>query len=331
LTTENALAVVQQLREYKASQVSLSGGEVLLRKDIEAILEALVSFRISFMVETNGILITDTVITIFKRALEQGVPACVGISLDGGTKEAHEWNRGYNTFYPALKGIEKAHKAGIKFAMQCVLNWHNIDSIPEFFKLAERFGSPQLNFVFVNSIGRGQQNFGALGIPFGEYPRVFDLIHACISRYKSTICLCVPPSVIQPRLLPSLLKSGKIKLATTCSFPLLGVLPDGTISICALTAKDENLHLGNIKTDSLQDIWESAKIRQLRKTYEQGVLMGICSDCVFNHTCKGGCRAFAYQEGGSFTSPHPICHSFFKHGRFPKIYKQRVLASKAET
>lgn len=310
LTTEDALAAIQQLSGYKASRVALSGGEVLLRKDIEIILEALISSRLPFTIETNGILISDAFLSLLKRGSERGIGLALGISLDGGTKEAHEYNRGYNTFYPALEAIERTYKAGMKFGMQIVLNRHNIDSVPEFFKLAERFGSPTLNFVFVNPIGRGRQNLAELGIPFEEYPRVFDLIHACVNRYKGTIQLCVPPAVIPPRLLSSFLRIGRVRLATTCSFPLLGILPDGGISICALTYKDEYLRLGNIKTDSLQDIWEGAKMRQVRETYKHCALMGICSSCVFKHACKGGCRAFAYQEGRSFMSPHPICVAF---------------------
>ena len=53
-------------------------------------------------------------------------------------------------------------------------------------------------------------------------------------------------------------------------------------------------------------------------------LSGICADCTFKYTCKGGCRAFAYDEFGDLQAPHPLCDALDKRGEFPSIYRISV-------
>lgn len=326
LTTEEALATVQQLKDLQPSRVVLSGGEALLRRDILDIIGALITHRIDYVIESNGILITPKLVQLVKQGIIAGVSGYFSISLDGGTREAHEWNRGRHSFHLTLKGLEKLAQAGIPCTVQCVINRKNIDSISGLFEIAEDYPNiTTLAFAVVNPIGRGQENFDQLGLHFEDYPRIFKLIHDLLQMYQSTpfILLKVPPAVIPPRLFSafmSYLKEGRVGIMTSCSFPLLGILPDGTVTICALTREDEYLRLGNVKTDSLKRIWSSVKIQSLRQAYEEVKLTGVCANCVFNRICKGSCRAFAYDRFGSFTSPHPLCESFYKNGRFPEAY-----------
>ena len=132
------------------------------------------------------------------------------------------------------------------------------------------------------------------------------------------------PAMIPPKYLGMVLKTEGMSCTTTCDFPLLGVLPNGDVSICALTRDKEELNFGNTRDESLslQEVWTKTRMDMLRSKYlEAAELEGICGDCVWQYTCKGSCRAWAYEEGHSFDAPFPICQSMDEAGAFPKSYR----------
>lgn len=50
-------------------------------------------------------------------------------------------------------------------------------------------------------------------------------------------------------------------------------------------------------------------------------LQGICADCVWKYSCKGSCRAWAYEDGADFDAPFPICTQMQAAGEFPRAYR----------
>ena len=89
-------------------------------------------------------------------------------------------------------------------------------------------------------------------------------------------------------------KDPRVVNHVTCAFPLLGVLPNGDVTICGLSRDDEQLHFGNVLTQSLRRSGRRTRMSLLRSRYlDADSLTGICGDCIFKHSCKGGCRAWA--------------------------------------
>jgi radical SAM protein with 4Fe4S-binding SPASM domain len=83
----------------------------------------------------------------------------------------------------------------------------------------------------------------------------------------------------------------------------------------------ENLSLRIDDNDfDIQRFWREnnnlVRVRQLLS----GKLEGVCNQCIFESSCKGYCRALAYEEASSFLSPHPWCQSAFENGVFPNCY-----------
>lgn len=247
----------------------------------------------------------------------------ISVSLDGGTREAHEWVRGRGSFDPTVKALYRLRAAGIPFGVQCVVNRQNFQTIPDLFRLANDLDfSPRdhvLAFSIVNPIGRGSEFKDNLALTPSEYEQVFQLVLGGLRGYKSEVLIKVPPAAIPPRYLQYLMQDERVKFHVSCSFPLLGILPDGTLSVCVLTRAD-SLVLGHLHKDSIAEVVKRS-IEPLRKDYESVTLTGVCADCVFKNSCKGSCRAYAYTKFGSFTAPYPLCEALEKAGMFPNIYR----------
>lgn len=325
LTTEECMRVVDQMAELNVRAALLTGGEFLIRPDSMQILRALAAKGIMVAVETNGLRYPPGFVEL-ARELQPSKMMSMTISVDGGTKETHERLRGPRSFDRTVRGLHFLKENGIRFSIQCVLNNANYHTIPEFYELAREL-SPEcrlVQFAILNPIGRGVGLIKELGLRPENISAVFALIKQHEPTYNGATMVKVPPAVVPPKYLPLVRKGSHVSPVTTCAFPLLGVLPNGDVSVCALSRDNQDLHFGNIRDETvrLKDIWEKTRMDMLRSRYVAADhLEGICGDCVWKYTCKGACRAWAYEDGGNFDSPYPLCKSLDEAGVFPKVYK----------
>ncbi len=322
LSTEQAMEVVEQLAELNAKSVSLSGGEALLRRDTMSIIEALASHGIRVSLETNGMVFTENFVRRARALQEKGLLG-IGISLDGGTAQAHESMRGESSFGRTMRGLQLLQEHGIQFVIQAVLNRLNYRTIPQLYEIAQslRPGITAVAFAILNPLGRGDELAQDSGLRREDLYSICELIKQYKSRFDGLTYIKIPPAVFPPRYL-HLLGEDDVKLFITCQFPLLGILPNGDVSICALTREEGELHLGNVHTHRLREIWQRESIDRLRDQYLAAEdLTGVCGDCVWRTSCKGSCRAWAYEDGASFDAPHPVCHALEESGAFPDLYR----------
>ncbi|MCK2020674.1 radical SAM/SPASM domain-containing protein [Peribacillus frigoritolerans] len=339
LSIDEILQTIERLKEINPSMVILSGGEPLIKPGFTTIIQKLIDNGINFSVETNALTLSPLIAELFASAKERGVYCWISVSLDGGTKEAHEQIRGPGTFNRTLEGIRNLQERGVPYGVQIVINKVNIHTIPDLFQVGKQLGMESkddnlISFAIVNPIGRGAEESDDLSLSFNDYVEAYRLIDSSLDEFDGMIMVKVPPAAIPVGYIRRLIKHPRVRFLTTCSFPLLGILPDGTLSVCALTGRDGSLKLGHLREDSFKDVIRE-KIEPLRTSYERAELTGICGDCVFKESCKGSCRAFAYSETGSFLGPHPLCNTLEEEGLFPNFYRlsyrDQLMTGSAET
>ncbi|HKH48371.1 MAG TPA: radical SAM protein [Thermoanaerobaculia bacterium] len=325
LTTDECLRVVEQMFELNVRIALLTGGEFLIRPDSLQILRALADKGIEAGVESNGIHFPPGFIEL-ARSMQAKNLLSMTISLDGGTAETHERLRGPRSFERTAANLRLLKENGIKFSIQCVLNNENLGTIPNLYSFARELYPEcmSVQWAMLNPVGRGVGLVQELGLRPESIPVIFETIKAAEPGFPGTTYIKVPPAVVPPKYLSMILKKNKIRTFTTCEFPLLGVLPNGDVSICALSRDNQDLHFGNVREEGfrLKSVWEKTRMDLLRSRYVVAEdLAGICGDCVWKYQCKGSCRAWAYEEGGSFDAPFPICEALDDAGAFPNLYR----------
>lgn len=329
LTTAEAMRVVDEMAELSVNACTLSGGEVLTRRDAPQIIAALCERGIRVVVETNGLLIRQPFLDLAAR-LQAGGRLTLGISLDGATAESHERLRGPRTFERTVANLRRLKEAGVRFNLQCTLNRINIATIPALYELAEslRPALRCLGFCLLNPLGRGEGLAQELGVGFGDLDEVLTLVREHKGHFSGVTVLKVPPAAIPPAHLAMALQGSLVSTRVTCQFPILGILPSGDITICALSRENRELRFGNVRTDSLKQVWQHGRLDHLRERYlTTSNLRGICGDCIWQASCRGACRAWAYQEGLSFDAPYPLCAAFDAAGEFPDAYRRSRLGA----
>lgn len=155
-TTEELLNLIEEFKNMGTRAVYLSGGEPLLREDIEKIIAAVKDRNMLCFMNTNGLLVPDRIKSL--KGLDS-----LAISLDGD-ENTNDINRGKGTFLKIIKAIKVARAEGLKVATNTVLNLNNLNSIDTVISLAKDLGfTAEFNLPYEQSLGNKENITMRLG------------------------------------------------------------------------------------------------------------------------------------------------------------------------
>ena len=301
---ELATAEVRDLLDEVASRstetmVVLTGGEPLLRADLEELLVHGSELGLSMVVGTNGVALTGQRVSSLKAAGAMGV----GISLDSLDPRKHDAFRGFpGAWGKTMNGIEACKRHDLPFQIHFSVTEANAGEVPAMIDFARATGAWVLNVFFLVCTGRGES---MSDISPGTYERVLEqlvvaqesshdlLIRArCAPHYKRIAYQRNPQSTLT-------LAAGYEGGGCLAGIHYCRITPEGGITACPYISGEE----GNIRKTKFWDIWDrSPTFETLRKPE----LLGKCGSCEFQKLC-GGCRARPLALGGGLMDTDPWC------------------------
>ena len=158
LPKELSLAEVQSLGRDLVSHglkhIVYSGGEPLLRRDLDRICDFFRSVGVRQSLLTNGLLLE-------KRADLAGYFAEIIVSLDGPTAEVHDTIRRTQAFDQILRGISKVRESrdAPEISIRTVVQKANFRLLPDMVRLARSLGAQRISFLAADvlsaAFGRG--------------------------------------------------------------------------------------------------------------------------------------------------------------------------------
>ena len=123
LTTEELFSIIRQIKELKIFDVSIFGGEPLLREDFFEVLEAFSVSKIVVGLNTNGTLITkDTA-----RRLSGSSIRGYTVSLDGSKESVQDPFRGEGSFKKNIEGIRNLADIGANITISTIITKYNFN------------------------------------------------------------------------------------------------------------------------------------------------------------------------------------------------------------
>lgn len=131
-TTEEITSLIDEFYSMGTRYISINGGEALLRKDIEVIIDKVVEKNILCHLSTNGLLVPKKIHTLKKLD-------SIAISIDG-SRECNDINRGEGSYDKIIKAFECLKENNIKFHTHTVLTKNNKNAVDEITELAPRYG-----------------------------------------------------------------------------------------------------------------------------------------------------------------------------------------------
>jgi radical SAM protein with 4Fe4S-binding SPASM domain len=286
LTPTEYLSLFTQLREMGITLVTLAGGEPFIRRDLFDIIGAAKSRHLACNIFTNGTLIdSESIKKIFEYDLDKVI-----VSLDG-MHSTHDTIRGREgSFDKAARFLsnlinEKRDRRSAKpeLDVHMTIMGDNVQDIQDLNAFCQKIGA---NFSFqICSVSQSlapehtSLSKNIMGstryLSRNDKPIISDEDTLILRRTLDTL-----PSNFYTKLIRSFdnddLKTGRIpvrKCYITRNFMMID--PYGNVFPCTNL---DNHFTGNIKNESLINIWHGNKYDTLRKNLSQN-LLPLCKSC----------------------------------------------------
>ncbi|MBI4273939.1 MAG: radical SAM protein [Rhizobiales bacterium] len=300
LRTDEVLVLLGRIASLSDEiMVVLTGGEPLLRQDIETLARHAADLGLMVVVGTNGMLLNSRRVAALRTA---GVSA-VGISLDSLDPVYHDRFRGLSGAWQAtLAGIDACRRAGLMFQIHFTATDDNAHELDDMIAFARDAGAAVLNVFFVVCTGRGRT---LSNISAERYETVLRrLVEA--ARDETTLVVrarCAPHlkrlarQAIPP--LPITLAEGYEAGGCLAGRRYCRVTPEGDLTPCPYI----EMSAGSVRKTDFALLWVNAP---LFAALRSPMLEGRCGACEFAKLC-GGCRARALARDNNLMGEDFLC------------------------
>ncbi len=292
LTLDEGRLLIDELALLGTQMLILSGGEPLLRPDLDELVEHAAGRGLLPVLGTNGLLLTRARTL---RLKELGL-AGAAISLDSLEPKLHDRFRGARgAWHRAVRGIRACVAEDVPVIVQTTaLSW-NCGEIEALIRFAEDESAAGFTLYFLVCTGRAE----TLGdISPAQYERALETLTEAQERH--------PRLMIRARCAPQIARiaSRRASALVASAGCLAGrqycrITADGRVTPCPYLP----LEAGAIRERSFTEIWQHAPI--LRRLRDE-VPTGRCGTCEFREVC-GGCRARAVALTGDLSGEDPWC------------------------
>jgi radical SAM enzyme (rSAM/lipoprotein system) len=293
MPAEDFLKAIDQLKNIinpNKTMIVLTGGEVLVRKDIESVGINLFSRGFPWGIVTNGMLLDERKL---ESLLKSGLRA-VTVSLDG-LEGSHNWLRGNkNSFKNALRAISLLPQSpGLVYDVVTCVNKKNFSELSQVRDLLISTGVKEWRVFTVFPSGRAKEN-EQLQLDPAEFKGLFDFIRQTRQEGKINVnygCEGFLGDYEREARDDFFFCRAGINIAS--------VLADGSIAACP-SIRDSFVQ-GNIYKDNFADTWQN-KYEVFRD--RSWTKKGMCSECEFYKYCEGNGMHLYDHETGELS----LCH-----------------------
>jgi heme d1 biosynthesis radical SAM protein NirJ len=154
LSTDEILAVMNDLRAFGVPVLILSGGEPLLRPDLFSIAARAKAMGFYVGLSSNGTLIDAPM----ADRIAQAAFDYVGVSLDG-LRATHDRFRGQEgAFDLSLAGLRLCRDRGVRVGARYTMTEDNAQDLPALLRLLDAEGIDKFYFSHLNYAGRGNKH-----------------------------------------------------------------------------------------------------------------------------------------------------------------------------
>ena len=318
LDTADCLRITDEILAVNpAPLLILSGGEPLLRDDLEEIAAYGARRGATVVVGTNGVLLTDERIAALKAAGVRGV----AVSIDSLHPSYHDnFRHGRGSLADTTAALGRLRDQRLDFIVQTTVTKGNRAELGRLVEWSSGQGAVSFNLYFLVATGRGASlsdlspaDYEALLAELARYQRTYRgrmMVRAkCAPQFMRHVYEADPDSPIL-----------NYETRCPCGTQYCRITPDGKLTPCPYLPEVA----GDLLARPFGEIWRAAPLfRRLR----EGSLGGKCGRCEYRQLC-GGCRARAFALTGDVLAADPSC-AYEPAGNVP-VVEQRELTYGAE-
>lgn len=300
LDTEDWLRVLREARALGAVQCGFSGGEPLLRDDLELLVAE--AHRLGYYTNllTSGVGLTEARAAALRAA---GLDH-VQLSFQDSTREMNDFLSHTRTFDLKQRVARLIKAQGWPMVMNVVIHRLNIDHIGRIIEMAEALGAEYLELANTQYYSWALENRDQLLPTREQLQRAEAVADTWRRKLDGRMRLFfVAPDYHEGR--PKKCVNGWGSMFMT-------VTPDGIALPCHTARMLPGLEFPDLRKTSVQHAWqESEGFNRYRGT---GWMKEPCASCDQKEIDLGGCRCQAYMLTRDAEAADPVCPKSPQHG-----------------
>lgn len=308
LSAEKWRTIIDSIANLNVFSVLFTGGEPLLRKDLEELVKVCAAQKIITGISTNGYLLSDERIDSLVSAGATGF----AISLDGIDAQTHDTFRGLKGLYDkVITSIKTLVDKKVEIGVLVTITKMNVTQIPDIIQLLDRMGVPQISLLRFKMTGKAKENPWLNPDP-ADYISLLKKVYTIQKELDNALMLYpdVPMKFfeksISSEFYEQLKKEGRVEVCGAGIISLT-ISSNGDIKPCDVSG---DTRLGNITQVPLKEVWDTSDVLKRLRTLKKKDYTP-CSQCILNHTCLTGCKALPFQVAGDITCADPVCVECF--------------------
>lgn len=305
LTTDEWKDVLRQARKMGAAQLGFSGGEPLVRDDLEELIGEAHQLGYYTNLITSGVGLTEERISKMKSlGLDH-----IQLSFQDSTKEMNDFLSSTKTFDLKNRVAKLIKKYDYPMVLNVVLHRYNLDHVGRIIEMAVEMGVEYLELANTQYYAWAHVNRDQL-MPTREQ---LERAEAVVNEYRAKLgnkirLLFVVPDYFESKPKACMNGWGSVFLA---------VAADGSALPCHAAKTLPGLSFPNVTKEKLEDIWYKSDAFNAFRGFEW--MKEPCRSCSEKEKDFGGCRCQAYALTGDAAAADPVCSKSALHGEVQKI------------
>jgi PqqA peptide cyclase len=293
IATDDWLRILTEAEGLGVVALHLTGGEPLLRKDLETLVAHAHGLGLYVNLITSGVPLTKSRLA----ALAQAGVDHVQLSFQDSEPLGSDRMAGANVFESKLEVAAWINDLKLPFTVNVVLHADNIDHVDDIIALAERLGANRLELANTQYLGWALVNRERLLPTAAQIARVRASAKAARERLlgQMEIILVLPDYV-----------AGKPRPCMDgWASRFIVVAPDGLVLPCHAAQSIKSLTFESATSRSLAQIWEDSPA--LVRFRGEDWMPEPCKSCDRRSIDYGGCRCQAFELLGDAAKTDPAC------------------------
>ncbi|MDP3844172.1 MAG: pyrroloquinoline quinone biosynthesis protein PqqE [Oxalobacteraceae bacterium] len=308
LTTAQWCDVMRQARALGAAQLGFSGGEPLLRDDLEQLVAE--GHRLGYYTNliTSGVGLTEDRIA---RMREAGLDH-IQLSFQDSTREMNDFLTSTKTFDLKSRVARLIKQYEYPMVLNVVLHRYNLDHVERIIQMAIDMEVEYLELANTQYYGWGLVNRAHLMPSHEQLKRAEAVVNAYRAKAGNKLrILFVVPDYFEARPKACMNGWGSVFLA---------VAADGTALPCHAAKSLPGLEFPSVTQHSVRDIWYHSDA--FNKYRGDAWMKEPCKTCPEKKKDFGGCRCQALALTGDAANADPVCSKSPQHAEVQEIVRR---------
>jgi pyrroloquinoline quinone biosynthesis protein E len=305
LSTEEWIRVLREARELGATQLGFSGGEPLMRDDLEVL--AAEARRLGYYSNliTSGVGLNERRIAALREA---GLDH-IQVSFQDSTREMNDFLSSTRTFELKRRVAKMVKAHGYPMVLNVVLHRLNIDHVGQILDMAAELEADYVELANTQYYGFAYANREALLPTRAQLERAEEVTNAFRSRMGERMKIYfVVPDYYANRPKACMNGWGSVFLCVTA---------DGVALPCHEARMLPGLDFASVRDRDLRWIWRDSPGFSRYRGDEW--MREPCRSCPEKGRDFGGCRCQAYLVTGEAANADPVCDKSPHHNLIVEV------------